>query len=118
MKLIIAGSRTFDDYGRLCETMDSHVNNHGFPEEVVSGGAKGADRLGELWAAANKIPVKLFPADWGKHGKRAGFIRNLTMANYGDYLIVFWDCKSKGTKNMVEIAKSKNLQKRVVSFHP
>ncbi len=101
MKLIISGSRSFNDYDLLSE-MAMKVNDK-FDEitEVVCGGAKGADVLGKKWADENGIPVKLMPANWTKHGKSAGPIRNREMAEYADALLVFWDGESPGTKNMI-----------------
>lgn len=84
--------------------------------EVVSGHALGTDRLGEIWAEHHNIKVTTFPANWQLHGKRAGYLRNIEMAEYADALVAFWDGMSKGTKHMIDIAKSKNLQVRVIKF--
>ncbi len=103
MKVIIAGSREFTDYNLLKEKVDYMRTNGKFViDEIVSGTARGADQLGEDYAANNDIPVKEFPADWNTHGKAAGHIRNKQMAEYADALIAVWDGKSKGTKNMIE----------------
>jgi hypothetical protein len=70
--------------------------------EVVSGTAKGADTLGEFYAAEYDIPCKLFPPDWDKYGKAAGPIRNGQMKDYADAAIVFiWD-GSRGSANMIK----------------
>ena len=74
-------------------------------DEIVSGAARGADILGERYGIEHNIPIKRFPADWGKYGKGAGFIRNEQMGNYADYLIAFWDGKSRGTFHMIEYMK-------------
>lgn len=76
---------------------------------MVSGGASGVDLYGEKWARKNDIPIKRFPADWAKYGKRAGLIRNVEMANYADGLIAIWDGQSRGTKHMIDVAKDKGL---------
>ena len=102
MKVIVAGGRDFDNYDYLCETL----NNLDFIiSEIVCGCASGADSLGERYAKENGISVKYFPANWGILGKHAGPIRNLEMAQYGDYLVAFWDGKSAGTKNMIDSMK-------------
>jgi hypothetical protein len=73
------------------------------PIEIVSGGAEGVDTIAIEWAKANHLPVNVFPADWSKHGKSAGPIRNAEMAKYADALIcIRWDY-SKGSKNMAEL---------------
>lgn len=104
MKLIIAGGRDFDDYDTLCSTIWIWYDT-GEITEIVSGGARGADSLGERYAKENDIPLKVFPADWDTHGKKAGHIRNSEMANYGDELLAFWDGESKGTANMINQMK-------------
>lgn len=101
MKTIIAGSRGFDDYEELKQIMEAFRDT----TEVVSGCAKGADTLGERWAAENNIPVKQFPADWKQYGKRAGYLRNRQMGEYADMLIAFWDGESKGTEHMINIMR-------------
>lgn len=107
MKTIIAGSRTIDDYSQV----ESAVKQSGFTiTELYSGCAKGVDMLGIMYADANKIPVMAFPAQWDKHGKKAGILRNEEMAKTADALIAIWDGKSRGTKHMIQIAKEKNLK--------
>ena len=101
MKTIIAGSRTITNYEDVLEA----ISLVGWDiTEVVSGGAKGVDRMGERYAKYYKIPLKRFPANWDKYGKSAGIIRNNDMAKYADALIAIWDLKSKGTKHMIDIA--------------
>jgi hypothetical protein len=84
--------------------------------EIVSGTANSADKLGERYANENKYHITRFPADWDKYGKSAGYIRNEEMAKYAEVLIVFGDCKSKGTKHMIDIARRYNLKINVITF--
>ena len=60
--------------------------------------------------------MELFPADWKKYGKSAGYVRNSEMAEVAESLIAFWDGKSRGTKNMIDIAKNKGLKVRIVNY--
>lgn len=113
MKLIIAGSRDFDDYNLLCNTLDYFSLT---PTEVVCGKARGADALGEQWAIENNIPVTYFPADWENLGKRAGYVRNSEMGKYGDCLIAFWDQKSRGTKHMIDIMEKLGKPYAVIGY--
>lgn len=101
MKTIIAGGRDYHNYN-FVETMLNYFIKDHIITEVVSGGAKGADALGERYAKEYKIPLKVFPADWDKHGRSAGPIRNAQMGDYADQLVAVWDGKSKGTKNMID----------------
>jgi hypothetical protein len=109
MKIIIAGSRIFNDYVELCNTCDFLISNQS-NIEIVSGTAKGADELGEKYARERNYRIRQFPANWNKYGKSAGYIRNAEMAAYSDMLIVFWNRKSKGTKNMIDLAERNGLK--------
>jgi len=115
-KVIIAGGRDFDDY-QMLENNCNHLLKDKFPDiEIVSGKARGADRLGERYAENYLLDVKEFPADWDIHGKAAGYIRNKQMGEYSDALIAFWDMKSKGTKNMIDIMIGLNKPYRIVRY--
>lgn len=115
MKIIIAGGRDFNDYETL-KRFCNHVLVNTPEFEIVSGTASGADTLGEKYASEVNKPIKRFPADWDKHGKSAGYKRNLEMADYADALIAFWDGQSKGTKHMIDIAKKKGLRIKVKRY--
>lgn len=107
MKTIIAGSRGLQNRQRLEEA----IRLSSFTiSEVVSGGARGIDQLGEQWAKRTETPVRQFLADWDRYGKAAGPIRNAAMARYADALIAIWDGKSRGTLNMIEQAKKYGLK--------
>ncbi len=108
MKLIIAGSRTGFSYEEVCRAIDEAMErwNHPTITEVISGAAVGVDLHGEVWATRHGFPVKRFMADWANFGRSAGPRRNQEMAAYGDALVAVWDGKSRGTLNMIKIAKS------------
>lgn len=105
MKVIVAGSRGIDSYGLVCHAI--RFSNLDL-SEVVSGTARGVDRLGERYGHESEVPVKQFPADWDKYGKRAGYVRNEQMAEYADALVAIWDGESRGTKNMIELMEARN----------
>ena len=108
MRVIIAGSRTITDYSVVYEAIiESKWKND--IKVVVSGGAKGVDSLGERFARENNLEIDRYLANWNKHGKSAGYIRNQQMAMNADALIAVWDMKSKGTGHMIEIAQSMDL---------
>lgn len=116
IKVIVAGSRTFDDYELLKSECNMLIAPGVFNRqvEIVSGTAKGADQLGERYAKESGFDIKRFPANWARHGKSAGYLRNLEMAEYASHCICFWDGKSKGTKNMIDIANHQGLITHVV----
>lgn len=108
MKTIIAGSRTAKKSDvRKAIGLCSWANSI---SKVVSGMAAGADKHGEKWAEENKIEVIRFPAEWKKYGKSAGHIRNKIMAKNAEGLIAIWDGKSRGTFNMIILAKEHGLR--------
>lgn len=111
MKTIVAGSREFNDYNLVKQSLDECDIS-----EIVSGCARGADTLGECYALEHSIKVTKFPADWNTYGKSAGYIRNEQMAAYGEQLVAFWDGKSKGTKHMIDLAVKKNLKVKVIIY--
>ena len=107
MKTIIAGSRTITD---IKHVLDAAAVCGWLISEVVSGTARGVDLLGEQAAAMAGVPVKRFPADWDKYGKKAGYLRNMQMAEYAEALLAIWDGISAGTNHMINIAKTKGLR--------
>lgn len=116
-RIIIAGGREFNDYVLLKAKMDRILSNFD-PKTVtiVSGGARGADSLGEQYAKENQLELDIFPADWDTYKKVAGPIRNQYMSWYSNYLVAFWDGGSTGTKHMIDTATEDKLQVRVVNY--
>ena len=106
MRTIIAGSRNFSCY----DTVLFHVANSGIViSQIVSGGARGVDGIGEQIAKDFDIPFVRFPADWGRYGNSAGSIRNKQMADNADALVAIWDGHSPGTRNMIDTANRLGL---------
>ena len=94
MKCIIAGGRDFDDidlalssFLLLSNDITSNTGVSSPITEIVSGGARGADKIGERIANMCHIPIKKFIPDWDGLGKRAGFVRNAEMGDYSDVLL-------------------------------
>ena len=126
MKLVIAGSRHFSEetadilISYACaklrfhgsEPVDTYAKGvqHTEITEVVSGGAQGIDQGGERWAKSHWVKLQQINANW-ELGKNAGRIRNKIMANYGDALLLIWDGKSPGSRNMRE--EMKKMEKPV-----
>lgn len=106
MDVAIVGSRNFNNYSFMRSNLLQHFNVDDI-KCICSGGAKGADTLAEMFADEFNIPTKVFLADWAKHGKSAGFIRNVDIVDNADIVIAFWDGISKGTKHSIDLAKKK-----------
>ena len=115
MRTIVAGSRGVEDPALVLAAIQSC----GWTiTEVVSGGARGVDSLGESLALQYGVPCKVFPANWSLHGKAAGPIRNEEMARYAQALVAVWDGQSRGTRDMINRAKSLGLFVYIHYFDP
>lgn len=115
MKLGVVGSRTFNDYDLLKRYLDL-IHNREKISFIVSGGAKGADKLSERWALENNVETIIFIPDWEKYKKAAGFIRNKDIITESDKVIAFWDNISKGTLSSINLSKEQNKKIIVVKF--
>lgn len=107
MRVIIAGSRNIKNKALVYQVI---AESKFEITEVVTGCAQGVDGTGEQYAIEQDIPIKEFRANWELHMRAASFIRNREMAKYSDALIAVWDGKSKGTKNMIEVAREYGLK--------
>lgn len=114
VKIIIAGSRNFNKYSIVEQEVIEYLMSRNIKKEeveIISGGARGADRLGERLANSYGLTLKVFPAHWDDYGRKAGMIRNKEMAHYAisnsnmALLFAFWDGCSRGTKMMIDYAK-------------
>ena len=123
-RIVVCGGRDFDDYKLLKLTLKEYINGLDIVDlnqiVVISGAARGADTLGEYFAYDYQIAVRKFPAKWDEIGKRAGWVRNAEMAKYAaekhGVLFAFWDGKSRGTKNMIDLANRYSLEVHVVNY--
>ena len=113
MKTIICGGRDFEDWAYFNGYMNT-IPPWVEITEVVSGHAAGADTLGERWATVHGKQLKLFPADWDTHGRKAGPIRNVEMSKYAEQCIAFWNGISTGTKHMIDTAIKAGLWTYVI----
>lgn len=111
MKIVIAGSRKYNNYEEAKEFIESCIKDDS-PHVIMSGGCRGADKLGERYAEEKGYELRCFAAEWSRLGKAAGPLRNKIMAEEADVVICFWDGKSSGTKSMIELARA--LGKSVV----
>lgn len=124
LRIIVAGSRDFTDYPLLAKELDQFIADHSGYDQVViiSGTARGADKLGEAYARIHGYRCDKFPADWNAHGRSAGHIRNREMAKYSHAdgnkgcLVAFWDGQSRGTKGMIDYATMIGIETKVVRF--
>ena len=112
MKIGVVGSRGFKDYRKLEKELNKMENI----TEIVSGGAKGADTLAREFAEKNDIKLTEFTPDYKKYGRGAPIRRNKEIVEYSDQIIAFWDGKSRGTKNTIDIAKKQGKPVTIIRF--
>lgn len=106
MDIVIFGSRDFNNYRlmqHICReriaTLRTTTRNPAL--NIISGMARGADKLAVTFAKHEGYAVIEMPADWEYYGKQAGYIRNTAMATEADHAIGFWDGESRGTAHMI-----------------
>ena len=132
-KVAVAGGRDFDDLRLLTEVLDNllKAKKKNYKIVIVSGKAKGADRLGEVYANARDYEIEEYPSDWkdidvegavirenkyGKYNAAAGHLRNKQMADVCDAAVLFWDGVSSGTLNMRGLIEDNNKPLRTVMY--
>lgn len=107
IKLLVSGDRWWDDYGAIEDALSF------MPDRAVTlihGCAQGADTLAHAVAQRRGWIIDQYPADWDKHGKAAGPIRNRLMLDQCPDLVVAFHhdiVSSKGTKDCVTEAKKR-----------
>lgn len=110
-RAIVCGSRHWNDPAPIEAALKALP-----PHSVVLHGAcpTGADALADLLATRRKIRIERFEADWERYGKCAGPLRNAAMLAAGaDLVLAFWDGASRGTANMIGIARAAGVEVRV-----
>lgn len=119
MKLMVTGSRDWEDWEEIKRTLSEAVQSHGV-DTVVHGGAAGADSMAG-WVAKNMgLEVEVYKAQWtgpdGQFDKAAGYKRNIRMLEGAkpDLVVAFWDGKSRGTKHALDHARRRRIPVRVV----
>jgi len=111
MNVAIIGSRDFYDYELLKSKITTILAMKKFEiTKIISGGARGADKLGERFAREHNISTEIIIPDWNKLGKKAGILRNTEIIQKSDIVFAFWDGKSPGTADGINKAKILNKQ--------
>lgn len=117
MRVLICGSRTFDDEAVIRDAIDrlyvKHVAELGSTLTIIAGEARGADSIAkkialEYTESDFSVDYRGFAAEWNKYGRRAGFIRNTQMLVEGKpHLVLAFKDKEKsvGTDMMVDLAR-------------
>jgi hypothetical protein len=114
MRIACIGSRTFRDTNLVEKWLGTYIRTAG--DQVISGGAEGADKLCAAWAKSKGYLVEEHLPDWKTHGKKAGFLRNIDIIKDSNLVIAFWDSKSKGTAHSLVLAKKYKIPTIIVYF--
>jgi hypothetical protein len=115
MRVLVCGGRNYSNYLFLSSVLNT-LHNDKRINYIIHGAASGADSLADQWAAEHHIPVRVFPADWGKHGRAAGPIRNKQMLDEGKPDVVIAFPGNKGTRNMIAQATQHPSKPHIIDF--
>jgi hypothetical protein len=115
MRVLVCGSRKYSDYSFLSSVLDT-LNRDNDITLIIHGAASGADSLADRWAGTNNIPVRAFPADWVRHGRAAGPLRNKKMLDEGQPDVVIAFPGHKGTRNMVAQASTHPSRPMILDY--
>lgn len=110
MNIAVVGSRDFYGYSILEEAVDKFIKNNKIKSvTIISGGARGADSLAEMYAQKRGYKIKIHEADWDKYGKRAGMMRNEQIIKDSRHILAFWDMESVGTSHTIRMGEEAGL---------
>ena len=107
MKILITGSRTWTDKKIILKALSKQLDIL----YIIHGGARGADSLAGEAARELKLDVKVYPAEWNKYGKRAGYLRNKQMLDTEkpDLVLAFHKDSSRGTQHTINLARERGI---------
>lgn len=118
MSVIVCGGRDYKDRARVFEVLGEILGYAGHPDcrrlEIIHGGADGADKLADEFADYAGHRTTVFKAEWAKHGKAAGPIRNQQMLDEGKPSLVIAFPGGRGTADMVERARKANIPIKII----
>lgn len=116
LRVIVCGGRDYSDRERLFEVLDQ-VHDATPIAAIIHGNARGADTLAGEFAKSCGHGVQCWPrpADWKKHGRAAGPMRNKAMLGMGAGLVIAFP-GGRGTADMVRQARRAGV--RVMEIQP
>lgn len=117
LTLAIVGSRDFADAHLFAATVNAWIAEHGRPDRIVTGCARGADTYARAYGLGTGIPVTVHRADWGR-GRRAGPERNAKIVADADAMVAFPIGGSRGTRDSIRRARAKGIPVREVTRPP
>jgi len=114
VKVLVCGSRI---YKHRADGVRRRLNELPRDTEIIHGNAEGPDRIAHEWAYGVHV-LHIYPADWQRHGRRAGYVRNVRMLEEQkpDLVLAFWDGRSNGTGHTIREAEKRAIPVEVVSL--
>ena len=112
MKVLVCGGRDFTAMEMVNGVLNAiHRKSH--IDTIIHGGARGADQLAGKWAKSYQVNEICCPADWDKHGKKAGVLRNSEMLKHDpDFFVAFPG--GRGTADMSTKARERGIRGLVI----
>lgn len=110
MRIVVVGSREYPNMAEVVQFIFEQDRD----TVIISGGAAGVDTVAIHEARRHRMPYEVYPANWSRHGRSAGAVRNREMVDKADEVVAFWDGKSRGTKITIDYAKAQGKPLRVI----
>jgi len=82
-RVLVCGGRDYSDQAMLFGVLDMLAEERVINAIIQGDCPTGADHLARMWAISRNHHFDRFPADWDKHGRAAGPIRNQRMIDEG-----------------------------------
>ena len=110
MKTAIVGSRSLSDscYPILAEYVPQGTS------QIISGGAEGVDQLAERYALEHSLAMTVIRPDYKTYERHAPLVRNREICHEADYVLIFWDGRSRGSMNVIMTCIKQNKPFRVL----
>ena len=118
-RLLVCGSRGITDKDWIFSQIESYWYEHlaCYSDPImIEGAARGVDLIAKAYAVENDWKVEEYPAEWEKHGRGAGYIRNDIMVKAADEVLILLDGESRGTKNDIDLCKKYNKPHKIVLY--
>lgn len=123
MRVLICGGRHYANWLKVYTVLDDLLKQHG-RLTVIQGGATGADALAREWVGSRSwrrgkrcgppIDLKEEKAEWRKHGRAAGPIRNQAMLDRHSPELVVAFRGGSGTADMMRKARAAGVEVREI----
>lgn len=96
--VMVTASRGWRHRSRVLQTLERIEQDlNGRDMKLIHGDANGGDTIAAQAARRLGWEIEAFPADWDRHKKKAGILRNIQMLDTNPNMVIaFWDGSSKG----------------------